>query len=250
MVGRGLKRDVEGDGEAEALRFVAKALEGGHPAEFVGHVHVAALASVAQESANRPRAARLTLLGGEGAVFALAVLHADGVDGRQVHHVEPHLADARQAPGRIVERAVDGAPVRPRIRRGAGEELVPRGKGGQGMVYLHRLRSARDEPGARVGLGGERGERVVEGRGGVAALEALGVGGEGLAGGRAQCRAPRAQERRHVEQFGLDRAPPTRPRRGGGETARATSRRRRSTRGRGTSTGRGRRGQSGRCTRR
>src|SRR5207249_9496852 len=77
----------------------------------------------------RPRApdgATLSLL---GVVPALAVRYADGVDRRQVEHVEAELSEARQ-------KLADAGEAAP----GAREELVPRAEAGEGPVDVDLVR--------------------------------------------------------------------------------------------------------------
>ncbi len=70
------------------------------------------------------RAARVAGLCSEGVVAALAVLHADGMNGRKVQHVEAHVADHRQPLVHIIEGAVALGAVGDRAR----EQLVPAGE--------------------------------------------------------------------------------------------------------------------------
>src|SRR5690606_42154543 len=78
---------------------------------------------------DRVRPAGVAREGGERVVAALAVRRADGVDGRQVDDVEPHLRDGGQAAGRGGERARAPAPVlEPPGALGAWEHLVPRAR--------------------------------------------------------------------------------------------------------------------------
>ncbi|MCY1421834.1 hypothetical protein D9M71_374990 [compost metagenome] len=60
----------------------------------------------------------------QGIVAAFAVLRADGVDGREIQHIEAHVANHRQACVDIVERAMTRGVVSDRT----GEQLVPTGE--------------------------------------------------------------------------------------------------------------------------
>ncbi|MNH02735.1 hypothetical protein D3C79_619800 [compost metagenome] len=85
------------------------------------------------------RAARVARLGLEGVVAALAMLHADGVDGREVQDVEAHVADHRQPFVHVVEGAVALRVVGHRAR----EQLVPAGEqGGRAIDIKGKLRAA------------------------------------------------------------------------------------------------------------
>ncbi len=93
------------------------------------------------------RAARVARLRVERVVAALAERRADGVHGRQVDDVEPHLRDRRQPPRRRAEGARAPGAVRG-LRRalGAGEQLVPAAGQRQRAAHAQRVRRAgRDE---------------------------------------------------------------------------------------------------------
>ncbi len=208
VVGRGLEGDVERDGEAQALRFGGEALERLHPAEFVGNVGVAALdgaaAGALHEAADGPRAAGFAFAGHERAVLALAVGDADRVDGRQVDDVEAHLADAAEAARGVVEGAVLRLAVGTGVGGGAGEELVPRGEGGERRIDLDALRSALDDARARVVGAHQARERAVEGGLDVAAAQAFRGGDEGFLVGALRPRGALVGEGGGVEEFTRD----------------------------------------------
>ncbi len=80
----------------------------------------------ALRGADGPRRARVARLRDERVVRTLAVGHADGVDRREVEHVEAHVGHAGEAIDGGAERAADHGPVvaaRGALR--AREELVP-----------------------------------------------------------------------------------------------------------------------------
>src|SRR5690606_23626872 len=80
-----------------------------------------------------PRRADVSRLAHAGVVAALAVREPDGVDRREVNHVEAEGRDLRDAPLGVAEGA-----VAPGLRAlGAREQLVPGGEG--------RLRAIHDD---------------------------------------------------------------------------------------------------------
>ena len=99
-------------------------------------------------AADGVRAARVARLGRECVVAAFAVLHANGMDGREVQHVEAHVADHRQAFMHIVERAVALGVVSDR----AWEQLVPAGKLGCRAVDINGEFTAAGQVAAVFGL--------------------------------------------------------------------------------------------------
>ncbi len=100
MIGRALDGEVQGNfqvdgarGQDEPIEIVDRPdrrLDGGVSAMFV---------------ANRPGAAGIVGRGVEGVVRAFPVRAADRMDGGEVHHIETHLADIRQAALGVAKRA-------------------------------------------------------------------------------------------------------------------------------------------------
>ena len=154
--------------------------------------------------ADRPRAARIAGAGHEGVVAALAVGHADRVDGREVEDVEAEL-------GQLRELLLHAAEAAPRAR----EELIPRAEAREHAVdvdlqrpgqlghlrargvALDDRRQAGIEPGGDVAAVLERSGHALHGRA---------VGAAGVAGRLAQ--QQRALERLagQVGLAGLDLA--------------------------------------------
>ena len=87
-------------------------------------------------AADAPRAADVIRPGVEAVVAALAKGRADGMDRREVEHVEAHPADGVEAIGQIGERAVVARHAAPR----PGKHLVPAAKPGAGPVDPDRTR--------------------------------------------------------------------------------------------------------------
>ncbi|MNS60425.1 hypothetical protein D3C72_934220 [compost metagenome] len=114
-----LDGEVEGDFQAMLGRRGHQAAEVVAAAQLRVNCLVAAF-----RAADGIRAARVAGLRREGIVAALAVLHADRMDGREVQHVEAHVADHRQALVHIIEGAVALGAVGDRAR----EQLVPTGE--------------------------------------------------------------------------------------------------------------------------
>ncbi|GAA5703429.1 hypothetical protein Save01_04251 [Streptomyces avermitilis] len=174
MIGRALKREVEGDLQAQAP---------GPPHE---HVEVLDRPEVrvdrvvtALGRADRP--GHPHVVGGrrQGVVGALAEGAADGVDRREVDDVEAHLRDGGQPLGRRTERAVH-RPVHAAALR-TREELVPGTEQRPLPLHQQRQRLRRREQFTQrmprenlVHLGSER--RGEPGRGGAPGV-AQGVGG-------------------------------------------------------------------------
>src|SRR5262249_5360057 len=82
----------------------------------------------AGRGADSPRRARVARPGVQGVVAPLAGRGPDGVDGRQVDHVEAHAGDALQPARRGAQRAAHRLPAAHRVdlhALRAGEELVP-----------------------------------------------------------------------------------------------------------------------------
>src|SRR5207244_346026 len=109
--------DVQSDLDAVLLgpsQEAVKVLEG---TELRVDGHVAALAG-----ADAPGTAGIARPGGGRVILSLSKRSADGVDRRQVEHVEAHRRDVGQAGLHVLERAVPAW-----LRgRGAREQLVPR----------------------------------------------------------------------------------------------------------------------------
>ncbi len=110
------------------------------------------LAMPARGSADGPRAAHIVGMGGERVVFALSGSDADGMDGREINHIEAHrlcVIKARQAvaEGAVPVVAALGAPreklipcrePRPLAFDNDAERLRGRGQGAVGIgVHEH-----------------------------------------------------------------------------------------------------------------
>ena len=105
-------------------------------------------------------------LGADGVVGALAVGLADGMDRRQIQHVESHLGDLGQACGHVAQRAV---PARFR-RAGAREQLVPGGVARALAIHGQRQPGFVPRQQLEVGIAPDQsGQRRIE-RGAVALL--------------------------------------------------------------------------------
>ena len=125
MIGRALEGDVERDLDALPGGFRDQVLEILERAEGGMDGLVAALLG-----ADGPGAADVVGLRGGVVVAALAKAAADGVNGRQVEHVEAHFGDVGQAGFAVPEGA-----MRARLR-GAGtrEHFVPGAEAGLGAI--------------------------------------------------------------------------------------------------------------------
>src|SRR5690606_8825898 len=75
---------------------------------------------------DRPRRTHIVRARDESVVRTLAVDLADGMDRRQIHHVETHRCDAGQVGGGSGEGAVPRRAVLVPSSGGTGKELVPR----------------------------------------------------------------------------------------------------------------------------
>lgn len=115
--------------------------------------------------------------GGEGVVGALAVGVADGVDGRQIDHVEPHRGHRVQPSGSRAQRSADRwLALFDDGTLGAREQLVPRAEQRPAALDLEREGAGRRDQFAqrvageyRCDLGRERGgEAGRDGSGGLA----------------------------------------------------------------------------------
>ncbi|MNK84596.1 hypothetical protein D3C87_1044480 [compost metagenome] len=168
VVWRTLDGEVEGQLQAVVGGGAAQPLEVFERAELRVQGIVAAFGA-----ADGVRAAHVARLGLEAVVAALAVRLADGVDRREVEHVEAHRTDGRQPADHVVEGAMAVLVAAFRAR----EQLVPAGEAGGEAVCLHRHHRgvAADEraPGGRVhggvhGGSGARGEQDFEPQGVVA----------------------------------------------------------------------------------
>src|SRR5216683_7290056 len=91
MVGRALERDVQCDRQAVLTGDSNEASEIVQGSKLRMHRLVAALLG-----SDRPRASRLAGFRLHAVVGALAMRAADGMDGREVEHVESHARDVRQ----------------------------------------------------------------------------------------------------------------------------------------------------------
>lgn len=98
-------------------------------------------------AADSIRAARIIGARLQGIIAALAVRLADGMNRREIQHIEAHIAHIRQPLDHIAERAVAVLVIRRRAR----EQLIPTGKLGQLALDVHRVRRAVDP--VRMGLG-------------------------------------------------------------------------------------------------
>ena len=153
MIGRHLEGDVERDLEALARGRRDEGPHVGDRAELGMDVGVAALVRP-----DRPRTARRIRAGVGHVVRALAERAADGMDRRQVQHVEAHAGDVRQAGDHVAQRA-----VATRIGRGgAREQLVPGREPGPLAVHHDAQRGfhRRREPPVRVPARGLARDRV------------------------------------------------------------------------------------------
>ncbi len=175
MVGRALQGEIDGDLEAVLRGGGDEGLEIGNGSQVGMHGLVPALGR-----ADRPWAARVVWPGVERVVRAFAVHATDGVDGRQVQHVEPHGRHGGQALGRGRERAALPRPVALLLGPfGTREELVPAADhGARALDPQHELVARRAQTGRPVV--GERGYEPRVGRD-----REPGIGREGhLADGR------------------------------------------------------------------
>jgi hypothetical protein len=83
---------------------------------------------------DRVRAAGIVRPGGQGIVAALAVAAADGVNRREIQHVEAHVLNHRQTRVHVVEGAVARWIVGDRARK----QLIPTGELRQFAFDIHR----------------------------------------------------------------------------------------------------------------
>src|SRR5256885_4424316 len=193
MVGRALERDVERNVDALVLRGLDEVAEVVERAQVGIDRLVPALLRP-----DRPWAPGLAGFGGT-VVGALAVSLADGVDGWQIEHVEPHACDVR-------EEALDVLELADR----AWEELVPGAEAGPDRLDDHLELAPVDGGGAPVGVSTHQvaglGDVAVErGRPGAAQRlpqpgEARGVGGVAVNPGARLLHPPRPdlELHRHV----------------------------------------------------
>src|SRR5579872_1725507 len=84
--------------------------------------------------ADRIRAARIARPGLERVVAPLAIGGADGMNGREIKHVESHRPDARQLGDHVAERAVLAV-----FALASGKQLVPAGEAGADALDVHVL---------------------------------------------------------------------------------------------------------------
>ena len=117
MVGRTLRRKVEGDLQPVRLGCVDQPVEIGERAELGMDRSVPAFVAT-----DRVGTARIVGPGRERIVLALAVDPADRVDRREIEHVVALFGDVGQAGDHVVERAVPAGVV----GLTAGKQLVPR----------------------------------------------------------------------------------------------------------------------------
>src|SRR4030095_15156663 len=111
----------------------------------------------ALRTANRPRAAGIARLRGQGVILALAKSGADRVNRRQIHDVQSHRGDVAEVRSAVLERAVASGGS----RTGAGKQFVPGTESRLDTIYPHRqlfliasrqraVRGAFDQEGKRV----------------------------------------------------------------------------------------------------
>src|ERR1700688_3930534 len=101
MIGGCLKRDVEGYGEVEVLGLGDETAEVRQGAEFAVNLFVSAVCRT-----DGPGAAAVAGLGLGIVVGAFAEGASDGMDGRQIDHVEAHPGNIGKALFAIGKRAV------------------------------------------------------------------------------------------------------------------------------------------------
>ncbi len=124
VVRRALQRQVDRDLHAEVAGLRDEHVEVREGAEVGMDRVVAALGR-----ADRPGRARVTRVGCQRVVAALAMGETDRVHRREVHNVESHVSDRRQPLGRRPERARHRLAAAHRVvlhALGTREELVPR----------------------------------------------------------------------------------------------------------------------------
>src|SRR5690606_27515986 len=119
MIGRALQGKIECDLELELAGSLDQAPEVFERAQLRVHGGVPAVLR-----ADRPRAAMIAGLCGPRIVVPLAMGLADGMDRRQVHHVETERSDVGQTLLGVPKRAM--LTVHGALR--AGKQLVPAGK--------------------------------------------------------------------------------------------------------------------------
>ncbi len=141
VVGRGLEREVQRDLQAQRVR------PGDEVVEVVDRPQVRVHGVVAAgRAADRPRDAGVVRAGRERVVRALAVRGADGVDGRQVDHVEAHLREGRQPLCGGLEGPGRPGAVRVAVRAlRAREELVPAADQRALPLHPQRVRPVRGD---------------------------------------------------------------------------------------------------------
>src|SRR5262249_8097987 len=100
MVRRALEGDVECHAEPALLRLGDEGVEVRELPEVGVHRGVSALGC-----ADGPWTPRIARLGNQRVVAALAVRRADGMDGRQIQHVEAHASDVVETVREIAEGA-------------------------------------------------------------------------------------------------------------------------------------------------
>ena len=168
VVRGGLQCQVEGDLQAQRAGLGHEGVEVVEVAQVRVDRVVAAVGGP-----DGPRRAGILRAGVQRVVPALAERGADGVDRRQVDHVEAHRGGGLEALVRGVERA--GVPVAVVVLPGAlraGEELVPRRVEGPAAFHADgELGGGRDEL-----AGAEAGHRPGDGRGGDELQHLLDVG--------------------------------------------------------------------------
>jgi len=145
VVGRALQGVVERDLHAVALGRPHQGPEVLQGPQGRLHGPVAAVLV-----ADGPGGAGVARLGREPVVPPLAEARPDGVDGREVDHVEAHGREVGQPLHRVAEGAVPAG--HPPL--GAGEQLVPGGEAGPGPIHHHLQLPvvARGRAPVRVGL--------------------------------------------------------------------------------------------------
>jgi hypothetical protein len=123
-------------------------LEIGERAQVGQDVLVAALAG-----ADGPGATRVVGAGLQAVVRPLAKAAANGVNGRQIEHVEAHLGDIGQALLHVLEGAVTARLV----GGGAREHFIPRAEAGALAVHGDAQDALVGGAGAAVGVAGHHG---------------------------------------------------------------------------------------------
>src|ERR1035441_6468785 len=101
VIGSRLKRDIECDSKIQFLSAGDEAAKICQGAQLAVNLFVSAV-----RRTNGPGAAAVAGLGLGGVVGAFAEHAADGMDGREIDHVEAHLGDVWQALFTIGKRAM------------------------------------------------------------------------------------------------------------------------------------------------